>query len=283
MSDVLVLGSTGTTGSRVTQLLHERGAQYRAASRTPTSADQIEFDWLDHGTHAAALDGVRAVYLVAPVGVADPLPLVRKFLKQALQQGVRRVVALSSSALDRGAPGLGKIHDAVATEIPEWAVLRPSWFMQNFRGSSALAAGVSAGETVSATGDGRIGFVDAGDIAAVAVHALLDEQSHNTDHIITGPEALSYSDAARIIANHTGKPLRHKSISVDELAQLHIDGGLPPEYAPILAALDAAIATGSEDRVTDVVARIAGRAPRSFEHFVAGTFPPFGRSPGRRP
>ncbi|MDI6628918.1 MAG: NAD(P)H-binding protein [Rhodococcus sp. (in: high G+C Gram-positive bacteria)] len=279
MSDVLVLGSTGTTGSRVTTLLHERGAQYRAASRTPTSADQIRFDWLDRGTHTAALDGVRAVYLVAPVGVADPIPLVRPFLKQALQQGVRRVVALSSSALERGGPGLGEIHDAVATEIPEWAVLRPSWFMHNFRGSSSLAAGVTAGEIVSATGDGRIGFVDAGDIAAVAVHALLDVQSHDTDHIITGPEALSYSDAARIIATHTGKPLRHRSISVDELAQRHIDGGLPREYAPILAALDAAIAAGSEDRVTDVVERITGRAPRSFENFVAEAFPLGDNSP----
>lgn len=97
--------------------------------------------------------------------------------------------------------------------MPEWVVLRPSWFMQNFRGHTALAAGVDAGEIVSATGHGRSGFVDAGDIAAVAVHALLDAQSYDT-HIVTGPQALSYSDAARIIAAHTGQSLHHRSISV---------------------------------------------------------------------
>lgn len=272
MNDILVLGATGTTGSRVTQLLRARGQSYRAASRTPTSADQIKFDWFDPSTHTAALADIGAIYLIAPVGVADPLPLVQPFLEEALREGVRRVVSLSSSALERGAPGLGEIHDAVASMIPEWAVLRPSWFMQNFRGHTGLAAGVDAGEIVSATGDARIGFVDAGDIAAVGVHALTNVRSHDTDHIITGPQALSYSDAARIIAAHTGKSLRHRSTSVAELTQLHIAGGVPADFAPVLAAMDSDIGAGSEDRVTDVVERVTGRPARSFEQFVAEAF-----------
>ncbi|MGA9872131.1 MAG: hypothetical protein WBQ44_13435 [Rhodococcus sp. (in: high G+C Gram-positive bacteria)] len=56
------------------------------------------------------------------------------------------------------------------------------------------------------------------------------------------------------------------------MARLHTAGGVPAEYAPILAAADSDIEAGSEDRVTDVVEHVTGR-PRSFEHFVAGAFP----------
>ena len=118
---------------------------------------------------AAALAGVRAIYLVAPAGVADPAPVVRPFLEQAASGGVRRVVALSSSAVARGEPLLGEIHTMVVDLFSEPTVLRPSWFMQNFTRDHALAEGIRRSrEVVTATGDGRVGFIDAADIAAVA-------------------------------------------------------------------------------------------------------------------
>ncbi|WP_017574611.1 Rossmann-fold NAD(P)-binding domain-containing protein [Nocardiopsis kunsanensis] len=57
---------------------------------------------------------------------------------------------------------------------------------------------------VSATGTGRVAFVAADDIADVAVAALIDPVPHNTDHIITGPEALSYDEVAAILGEVTG-------------------------------------------------------------------------------
>lgn len=122
-----------------------------------------------------------------------------------------------------------------------------------------------AGEIVTATGSGRVGFVDAEDIAAVAVRALTDERPHNTDHLITGPQALSCAEAAAIITEVTGRPVRHRAVDVPELLEL---AAYPPEFAAILAALDAGIAAGSEDRVTDTVARVTGRPPRDFRTFV---------------
>lgn len=58
--------------------------------------------------------------------------------------------------------------------------------MQNFTGDHLVAMGVRAGEIITATGDARVAFIDAGDIAAVAGHALLDAIPHNTEHILTG-------------------------------------------------------------------------------------------------
>ena len=151
MNRVLITGATGTTGSRVAADLAERGVATRLATRTPQSTGQIQFNWEDCDTHKAALQGISAIYLIAPMGVADPVPLVQTFLDEALDQGVRRVVALSSSAVAEGAPGLGAVHHLVKTAMPEWAVLQPSWFMQNFTGGHLVAQGVRDGEIVTAT------------------------------------------------------------------------------------------------------------------------------------
>ncbi|RDI67764.1 NAD(P)H-binding protein [Nocardia pseudobrasiliensis] len=269
MSDVLILGATGTTGRRVSAFLAARGITTRLASRSPGSDPaRVRFDWTEPSTHADAVAGVRAIYLVAPVGVHDPVPLVEPFLQLARRHGVRRVVALGSSAVPEADAGMGGIYRAVRAIMPEWTVLRPSWFMQNFVGEHALARGVHDGEIVSATARGRIGFIDAGDIAAVAGHALIDEIAHNTEHVLTGPRALGYDEAARIISESTGRRVRHRSIPADELARRWEARGLAPEFAAMLAALDEDIGRGGEDRVTDTVVRITGRTPRAFAEFV---------------
>ncbi|MCS7478473.1 NmrA family NAD(P)-binding protein [Umezawaea endophytica] len=268
MSEVLVVGSTGTTGSRVVDFLRERSVPVRAATRAPRSEGQVRFDWAEPGTHAAAVRGVSSVYLVAPIGVIDPVPLVEPFLATALRSGVRRVVLLSSSALEEGDPPLGAVHALVRALVPEWAVLRPSWFMQNFTGDHAAGVGVRTGEIVSATGDARVAFVDAGDIAAVAGHALVDPVPHNAEHVLTGPEALSYAEAAEIIGKWTGKVVRHRALDTADHARHLAESGLPVEFAAFLAALDEDVRGGSEDRVTDAVERVTGRPARSFREFV---------------
>ena len=42
---------------------------------------------------------------------------------------------------------------------------------------------------------------------------------------------------------------------------------MPSQYAQVLAELDARIAAGSENRLTDEVLRIIGRPPTSFQQF----------------
>jgi festuclavine dehydrogenase len=49
---------------------------------------------------------------------------------------------------------------------------------------------------ITATGEGKVPFVSADDIATVAFRALTDEVPHNTDHLILGPELLSYDDVS---------------------------------------------------------------------------------------
>ena len=275
---ILVTGATGTTGSRVLAGLRRAGYSARAASRRPEADDPdpdndaVVFDWADDTTFAPALAGVGAVYLVAPPGVADPVPLVRPFLEMAAAGGVRRVVQLSSSAVARGEPALGEIHDLGAGLFADFTVLRPSWFMQNFIGDSPLAAGIRNSREVStATGDGRLGFIDAADIAAVAVQVLVSPEPVGEELILTGPESLSYPQAAAIVSEVLGEPVRHVDLTIDELAARLVDAGYGAEFSAGLASLDGRIRAGEQDFVSTTVHDITGRAPTSLRHFLTHT------------
>lgn len=282
---VLVTGATGTTGRAITASLAELGFAVRAASphAPPPSqlsqrdqlnqpnqlSEHVVFDWRDPSNHDEVLRGVDRVYLLAPGLAEGPEARLLPFLERALALGLRRVVLLSSSAVAEGEPGLGAIHRFVRERAPEWAVLRPSWFMQNFVDRRHhLGAGIAReGAFVSCTGEGRVPFIDAADIAAVATRALADETPRNTDHVITGPEALSYDDVAAVISTIVGRPVRHVHAAPDEAIRIMTASGIPPAYAAMLAELEGRIRRGEEARVTDVVFRLTGRAPRSFADF----------------
>ncbi|MFF4245488.1 NAD(P)H-binding protein [Streptomyces sp. NPDC001822] len=266
---VLVTGATGTTGSRVARRIAEQGHAVTAATRTPgrkTGARDVRFDWYDADTHGPALHGADRAYLVPPVGDPRPVEVVLPFLERARAAGVRRVVLLSSSAIPAGGPGAGQVHELLAGGMfEEWAVLRPSWFMQNFTGRHPHAAGLRAeGVVASATGDGRVAFVDAEDIAAVAVGSLTAPVAPCTDLLVTGPEALSYDEVAAVLHEVTGRPAAHRRLTYEQMRDRLADGGMPREFADVLARMDLAIAEGAEDRVTQTVQRMTGRPPITF-------------------
>ncbi|ALG10383.1 NAD(P)H-binding protein [Kibdelosporangium phytohabitans] len=267
----LVIGATGTTGSRTAAQLTAAGHRVKAASRRATpvaDAEPVTFDWYDPATHAAALAGADRVYLIPPLGDSNPAATMLPFLRQARTAGVHRAVLLSSSAIPEGGPAVGTVHQALPDLVEQWAVLRPSWFMQNFTGTHAHAHGIrDEGIIWTATENGRVGFVDAEDIAAVAVRALTDEQAPNTDLVLTGPEALGHDDIATIITEVTGQSVVHRRLSYEQMRD-RLTAEVPAEFAAMLAGMDRAIAEGAEDRVTDTVQRLTGRPPSTFRALV---------------
>lgn len=264
---ILVTGATGNTGSRVVSQLTALGHTVKAASRRAT-AQAVRFDWYDSTTHGDALHGADRIYLVPPIGDPDPAAVMVPFLKQARAAGVRRAVLLSSSAIPSGGPGVGQVHGLLPDLFDQWAVLRPSWFMQNFTDHHLHADSIrDDGVILTATGTGRVGFIDADDIAAVAVRALTDETAPDTDLVITGPQALSYDDVAGIITQVTGRTVSHRPLTYQQMCDRLVAAGIPEQFAAMLAGMDCAIAEGAEDRTTDTVERTTGRPARSFREY----------------
>lgn len=165
---------------------------------------------------------------------------------------------------------MGEVHAWLAANAPDWAVLRPSWFMQNFSEGPHAATIRDEGIIYSATGTGRVGFIDAEDIAASAAAALVAPTPLNSDVVLTGPDAWSYDDVAATISTALGRLLRHLSLDPAALADRFVKQGLPPDYARTLADLDLDIAAGAEDYTTQGVAQLTGRPPTSFRAFANG-------------
>ncbi|APU15050.1 MULTISPECIES: ergot alkaloid biosynthesis protein [Actinoalloteichus] len=272
MTGVLVTGGTGKTGSVLAALLREREVPIRVASRHPAGddPDAVRFDWADPTTFPAALHGMDRVYLVPPVLTVDPMPLLEPFLAEATRIGVRRVVLLGSAIVLPDAPGALWLAERVRSR-PGWVVLRPSGFMQNFLSPHPLGERIRRhGEIRTAAGAGRVGWIDAADIAATAAALLTDLDGvldDRRDHLLTGPKSLSYQDAAAIITAHTGRPIRVRHIGVEESAADNRAAGMPAPFAAALAAVEADIERGREDLVSTAVLDLTGRPPRTFAEF----------------
>lgn len=273
MSLILVTGGGGKTARRVSAQLAERGLEHRVASRSATGPGSVRFDWSLPQTYDAALDGVTAVYLVAPPGVVDPLSAMMPFLQCALEKGVTRFVLLSASSLEENGPMMGAVHGWLRLNAPSWIVLRPTWFMQNFSEQQHLPTILADDTIYSATDNGRVSFIDAEDIAAVAVVALTEPEFANGDLVLTGPDCLSYDDVASQISAVTGREIHHRRLSAEDLTEWFVKGGIPAAFAPALAAMDTAISLGAEDRTTQVVLNITGRPPGSFQEFAVRNAP----------
>lgn len=88
---ILVLGSTGKTGSRVAAQLRQRGHEVRGASRK----GPVTFDWTDENTWEQVLDGAGAAYLVDSQ-LPDAAESMGSFTRLAVASGVERLVLLSA-------------------------------------------------------------------------------------------------------------------------------------------------------------------------------------------
>lgn len=206
MSIVLLLGSTGKIASRIVPFLSTAGYTTLLASRSGISQSSlnnchsVKFDWFDSSTWSPLFTShpISALFIIAPP-ILDCVPLMKSFIDLALRHHVKRFVLLSASLIDVGdGPSFSEVSGYIAGLGVEWAVLRPTWFMENFSEQQYLPSIRDEDRILTATGEGRVPFVSADDIADVAYRALVDEKSHDTDHLILGPELFSYDEVSSL-------------------------------------------------------------------------------------
>ncbi|MBB4786758.1 NmrA family transcriptional regulator [Streptomyces rapamycinicus] len=258
---VLVLGGTGKTGRRVADRLSRAGHPVRIGSRS----GETPFDWEDPRTWEPALDGAAAAYLAYYPDVCGPgaAATLRAFTERAAEHGTRRLVLLSARGVEAALPA----EEAVRVPGVSATVLRASWFFQNFD-EGILRDGVLDGEIVFPAGDVKEPFVDADDIAEVAVAALTGDVSGDRTYEITGPRLLTFAEAAAEIAAVTGRTVRYVPVSARSYgAALVRDHGLPDELGAFLTELFATLLDGRNAHLTDDVRRVLGRAPRDFADY----------------
>jgi uncharacterized protein YbjT (DUF2867 family) len=222
------------------------------------------FDWEAPETWAAALDGVRAAYIsyapdIAAVGAAET---VAAFARQAAGAGVERLVLLSG----RGEAGAERAEQFVRDSGAACTILRASWFDQNFS-ESYLLEPVLLGEVALPVGDMLEPFVDADDIADVAVAALTEPGHAGELYELTGPRLLTFADAVAAIGRASGRDLTFVSVSMDDYVATMVEQQVPDEYVQLLTYLFTEVLDGRNAHLADGVRRALGREPRDFTEF----------------
>ena len=256
---ILITGATGKTGRRLSDLLASAGRTTRRAAR---HGGDVYFDWDDAATYDTALADVDAVYLVQPTLRFDHAPLVAHFLDRAELADVRHVTLLSARGVDHApaeVPMRAIELDLAARSDLSHAILRPGWFLQDFNEWLWHPSIVERGIIATPAGSGAEAFVDADDIAAVALATLADLGHAGTEYELTGPEALTFDDIARAISVAAGRSVRHEVVTPDEWASGAMALGLPADYAGMLASLLAGIADGTGAATTPDVEKVTGR------------------------
>ncbi len=275
MSQILVIGARGKTGRHVASGLVSRGASVKAASRNPEEVSgeygvPTKFDWLDSSTWRSALAGIDAVYLVKPES-EDVVEIVTEFLHAMEDADVRRLVLLSECATHTRSEEVTERRVELAVEATnlEWTILRPSWFMQDMIDEDFFGPMIrDGGVIVMTTGGSAIGWIDARDIAEVAVELLIGGGSIGQALDLTGPEALTLNELADRITAAAGTPVLGVEETVAEAESRMRRDGFDEDTIAYLTRIVESIIEGHTANVTGDVERITGHPPRHFDSFL---------------
>ncbi len=254
---ILVLGATGKTGRRVAAGLDAKGVPVRLGSRSALPP----FDWHHEAGWDACLEGVKAAYITYSPDLAMPgaTDAIQAFVDRAERHGVERLVLLSG----RGEEEAQACERIVQNGSLDWTIVRASWFHQNFS-EGAFVDMVLAGQITLPVGDTLEPFVDADDIAEVAVAALTEDGHAGEVYEVTGPRLMTFEDVATELSTATRREVRLVSVPHDAFVAGVRDSGAPKEVVWMMDYLFATVLDGRNAHLTDGVQRALGRAPKDF-------------------
>jgi uncharacterized protein YbjT (DUF2867 family) len=175
---------------------------------------------------------------------------------------VRRLVLLSG----RGEDEAQRAERALQASGADWTVVRCSWFAQNFS-EGAFAEPLAAGELALPVDSVGEPFVDAEDVADVAVAALSEDGHAGQVYELTGPRLLTFAEAVGEIAAVSGRDVRFVPITAREFSAEMTALGVPEDEVALLRFLFTEVLDGRNAHLTDGVRRALGREPTDFREY----------------
>lgn len=261
---ILVIGATGKTGRRILQRLNDRNIPALGVSFSSTPS----FDWNNKATWEPVLNNIGTVYISYYPDLAIPgaVDAVAQFSNLAVKKGVQKLVLLSG----RGEAEAQHCEDVVMDAGVDWTIVRASWFCQNFSEGNFLEP-IQAGHVALPAGNIGEPFVDADDIADVAVAALTEAGHSKKLYEVTGPRLLTFKEAIAEIAKATGRDIKYEQVPVKAYADLLSEYGLPKDLIWLVNYLFAEVMDGRNESVADGVQQALGRKATDFSEFVRKT------------
>jgi uncharacterized protein YbjT (DUF2867 family) len=257
---IVITTPTGNIGSRALKRLLQAGADVSVIVRHPEKlSDSIrnrvkihQGSLNDAALVTKAFRGARAALWLTPPSITPPdsdayhSELGAVAATAVKESKIPYVVNISSAGaqLDNAGPvtGLG-IVERLLNEVAENVIhLRPSFFMENYL--MDLEAIKQDGAVYSLIpGDIPYPMVATRDIGDVAAELLLETKwSGRNARGLLGPVDLTFTEAAHIMSDSIGKPVRHVQITPDQAYQAFLGIGASPGFARALVEMYQALA-----------------------------------------
>jgi NAD(P)H dehydrogenase (quinone) len=275
---ILVTGATGRVGYRLMEALADAHADVTAMVRVEAKAadlpgtPQYVVATFDDPPTAEILREYDRVFLLSP-GSEEQAELETVFIDALVTAGHGpHVVKIAADGFaDPGCEVRFMLsHRQVARHLDAVGLpttyLAPSLYME---GLLAAVDNIRSKGVISVpAGHGKVGFVAATDVAAVAARVLTSASAGHVGatYVPTGPEALGYADvAARISAvfarevDYEDSPLPRDSL---------LASGLGPWEADGMLELFEWVREGGADTVTTDVRSVTGSDPRPIEDWL---------------
>jgi uncharacterized protein YbjT (DUF2867 family) len=275
---IFLSGATGKTGSAAVKQLLAKGVKFRALSRSEDKAktlrasgvDVIVGDVLDIAVLDKALAGVTRALLTMP-NSEKQLSQEKTFVDHAKKAGVKHIIKMSSMEAIPGTkipvPAIHVESEAyIRASDLAWTMIKPNFFMQNFFANAVTIK--SMNKFFLPCGQGKTGMSDARDVGAVVAHVLTTEGHAGKSYEITGPQVLTFTQAAEIMSTVLGRKIEYVDQPVADyramLTKVLGDGW----HTNAVVELISEIAHGGLDSTTTTVKELLGREPTSLTQFV---------------
>lgn len=257
----LITGGTGKTGRRIVDRLNKLGYKVRIGSRSA----ELPFDWNDPTNWDEVLEGIDKVYITYQPDLAVPgaKEAISELVKRAKKAGVSKMVLLSG----KGESEAELCEDIVINSGIDYTIIRASWFNQNFS-ENFLLEPILDGVVALPQAHVKIPFVDAEDIADVAVKVLNDLSYNGKIFELTGSETLTFKEAIAVIANATDRSISFIPMSLEAYSDVMKDMQLPEDFIWLINYLfDVVLGNPNNSIITEDIELLLDRAPKTFREF----------------
>ena len=273
---VLVTGATGNTGSLLVPALLRAGVDVRILVRDEAKAKPLK----DLGAEVVLGDLDKPETILPAVKNVDKIYLLTWNGETQLQQAINVIDAAKKS----GNPHIVrhsmwgsensriikqgyKIEEILKESGLPWTILKPTFYMQNT---------MMAAQTISSDGviywdmkDGKLGMIDVRDIADAAFAVITGKDHEGKEYILTGPEAISFNDVAKIFSNVLDTEIKYVSVPGEAALQSMVGMGLPEWIAKGYVELSEGFSENFANSTTRNVEILTGHPSRSFEQFAS--------------
>jgi len=193
------------------------------------------------------------------------LEAIEQLVSEAKKASVKKLVLLSG----KGEREAELCEQVVIHSGLDYTIVRASWFNQNFSENFILEP-ILDGFVALPQAEVKIPFVDADDIAEVAVKALLDNTHNGNIYQLTGSETLTFKEAIAMISETIRRPITFVPITVQEYGDGMRKANLLEDFVWLIEYLFTEVLGNPKNaEITNDIEKVLGRKPIRFEEYVA--------------